>query len=265
MIVIGEKINGTLSAVREAIIARDEESLRTLARIQDVAGADYIDVNVAVGTGEDEARTLGWAIGIVKEATDKPIALDSADPAVLSRGLELCGEDRPFINSVNGDEERLSGVLPLVAKYGCPVVALAMDESGIPATPEARLNVCERIMARAVPLGIPAGDLFFDPLVLPISADCDQGRVTLDTLDLIKSRMPEARTVMGLSNVSYGLPRRPVVNRAMLAIAAYHGLDAAVIDPTDGELIAAAMAAEAIASSDRYCRNFMKAFRAGLF
>ena len=264
MIIIGEKINGTLSAVREAIIARDEGFLRSLASSQAEAGADYIDVNVAVGTGEDEAETLEWALSVVRSATAKPLALDSADPRVLARGLELCCEDRPFINSVNGEEEQLEGVLPLVAKYTCPVVALAMDESGIPETAQARLEVCRRIMERASALGISAADVYFDPLVLPISADCEQGRVTLDTLGMIKSDMPEASTVIGLSNISFGLPMRGVINRAMLAISAYSGLDAAVIDPTDRDLMAAALAGEAIASRDRYCRSYMKAYRSGL-
>ena len=264
MLIIGEKINGTRSAVREAVLSRDADYLAGLARSQDEAGADYIDVNVATGAGDDEVDAMEWAIGVVRNATDKPIALDSADPSVLGRGLELCEGDRPFINSVSGEAERLGGVLPLVARYSCPVVALAMDESGIPPTPESRLEVCRRIMERAFELGVPAGDLYFDPLVLPVSADCEQGRVTIETLKLINSELPGVKTVMGLSNVSFGLPRRTVVNRAMMAMAVYVGLAAAIIDPADRELVGAAFAAEALAGRDRYCRGYMKAFRSGL-
>ncbi len=262
MIIIGEKINGTRQAVREAVNARDEGFIANLASEQAAAGADYIDVNVATGDGEVEA--IEWALGVVKGVTDRPPALDSADPAVLERGLELCGENRPFINSISGEAERLEGVLPLAVKYSCPVVALAMDESGIPETPESRLAVCRRIMDRALEAGLPAGDLYFDPLVLPVSADCDQGRVTIDTLRLIISELPGVKTVMGLSNVSFGLPLRTVVNRAMMAVAVYQGLDAAIIDPSDRGLIGAAYAAEALAGGDRYCRAYMKAFRSGL-
>jgi 5-methyltetrahydrofolate corrinoid/iron sulfur protein methyltransferase len=262
LLVIGEKINGTRQAVREAVISRDEGFIAGLAREQADAGADYIDVNVATGDGETEA--MEWAVGVVKGVTDKPLALDSADPSVLERGLELCGEDRPFINSISGEAERLEGVLPLAVKYSCPVVALAMDESGIPETPESRLAVCRGIMERAREAGLPEADLYFDPLVLPVSADCEQGSVTIETLRLIISELPEVKTVMGLSNISFGLPLRTVVNRAMMAVAVYEGLDAAIIDPSDRGLLGAAYAAEALRGGDRYCRGYMKAFRSGL-
>ncbi len=264
MLIIGEKINGTIAAVREAIQARDEGYLKSLASLQARSGADYIDVNVAIGAGESEADTMAWAIGVVQEATDKPLAVDSADPGVLARGLELCRSSRPFVNSANGEESRLEGVLPLAAQYSCPVVALAMDESGIPDTPAGRLEISQRIVDRAEALGIPPGDIYLDPLALPISADSAQGEVTLQTLRMIKAEIPGVKTVMGLSNVSFGLPRRSLVNRAMMSIAAYAGLDAVMIDPTDRDLVAAALAAEALAGKDRYCRSYMKAFRGGL-
>lgn len=264
MIIIGEQINGTRQAVREAIVARDASFVAGLARSQSDAGADYIDVNVATGGGSVEAEAMEWAVAVVREATDRTPSLDSSDPLVLERGLELCGEQRPFINSVSGEEAKLSAVLPLCARYSCPVIALAMDEAGIPETPRARLDVCRRILERALALGIPPENIFFDPLALPISADCAQARITLDTLGLIKSELAGVRTVIGLSNISFGLPRRPVVNRAMMSVAGYMGLDAAIIDPTDSELTAGAFASEALSGNDRYCRGYMKAFRKGL-
>jgi 5-methyltetrahydrofolate--homocysteine methyltransferase len=264
LIIIGEKINGTRASVREAVLAHDGDFIAGLATEQAEAGADYIDVNVATGAGDGEIEAMEWAIGVVKGATDLPLALDSADPDVLARGLELCGEGRPFINSISGEAERLDGVLPLAARYSCPVVALAMDESGIPETPEARLEVCRRILDRALESGVAAGDLYFDPLVLPVSADCEQGRVTIETLRLIISELPDVKTAMGLSNISFGLPRRTVVNRAMMSVAVYNGLDAAIIDPSDRDLLGAAYAAESLSGRDRYCRSYMKAFRGGL-
>jgi 5-methyltetrahydrofolate corrinoid/iron sulfur protein methyltransferase len=264
LLIIGEKINGTIPAVREAIQARDRAYLGSLATSQAGSGADYIDVNVAVGAGEDEADTMAWAIGVVRSATDKPLAVDSADPAVLARGLELCEGSMPFVNSANGEESRLESVLPLAAEHSCRLVALAMDESGIPETAGGRLEVALRIVDRAVALGVPPGNIYLDPLALPISADCSQGEVTLETLRLIKAEIPGVNTVMGLSNVSFGLPRRSLVNRAMLSIAAYIGLDAVMIDPTDRDLVAAALTAEAVAGRDRYCRQYMKAFRSGM-
>lgn len=266
MIIIGEKINGTIETVRRAVDARDSGRISGLAAAQAEAGADYIDVNVATGTG-DEADAMHWALSAVREATCLPVALDSADPSVLAAALsELGGGDSPpFINSVSGEESKLSSILPLAAEHGCPLVALAMDEKGIPDTAAARLEVCRRIIERAESARIPREKVFLDPLVLPVSADCAQGSVTLETLRLIRSELPGASTVMGLSNVSFGLPTRALVNRAMMAMAVAAGLDAAIIDPTDRELVAAAYAAESVAGLDRHCRRYMKAFRGGLF
>ncbi len=264
MIIIGEKINGTIDAVRRAVDSRDGTYISGLAAAQAEAGADYIDVNVATGKG-DEAEAMRWALSAVREATMLPVALDSADPAVLAAGLAELGEGgAPFINSVSGEESRLAAVLPLAAEHGCPVVALAMDESGIPGTAVARLDICRRIVDRAEASGVAREKVFLDPLVLPVSADCTQGSLTLETLRAIKAELPGASTVIGLSNVSFGLPRRALVNRAMMAMAVAAGLDAAIMDPTDRDLVGAAFAAEAVAGTDRYCRRYMRAFRSGL-
>jgi 5-methyltetrahydrofolate--homocysteine methyltransferase len=263
MIIVGEKINGTLPGVREAVLARDEGVIRELCVLQAAAGADYIDVNVGTGSG-DEASAMEWALGIVMVSTEASVAVDSADPSVLERGLEALDGRTTLINSVNGDPSRTESVLPLAARYSSRVVALAMDGSGIPELPGARLDVCRRIADRAEHHGVPLENLYFDPLALPVSADCEQGRVTLETLELIKSELPGAGTILGLSNVSFGLPARSTVNQAMMAAAVRAGLDAAIIDPTDRDLVAMAFAAEAVSGRDGYCRSYMKAFRSGL-
>lgn len=265
MLVIGEKINGTLDLVREAIRDRDSGYLSDLAQSQFSAGADYVDINVGIGEGENEADSMEWAIGVVTDATDKPVSLDSSDAGVLAKGLGICGDSKPFVNSVSGEKPRLTAVLPLIAEHQCPVVALAMDESGIPESPSARLEVCRRIAEAARSFDIPDSLLYFDPLVMPISADSNQGRVTLQTLSLIKKELPEAGTVLGLSNVSFGLPCRSLLNRSLLNTAVYFGLDAVLMDPTDRELTAALFAAEAVSGRDRMCRNYIKAYRAGSF
>lgn len=263
MIIIGEKINGTIETVRDAILSRDADILGDLARQQASAGADYIDVNVGTGIG-DEAEAMVWAIGVVSEAVDAPLCLDSPDPAVLAAGLDVCGDESPFLNSVTGISESMDTVLPLAARYSCPLVALAMDEAGIPSSPAERLEVCRVIASRASNAGIEPANLFIDPLVLPLSADCTQGRVTLETLKSIKAEFEGIRTVMGASNVSFGLPRRSLINRSLLGAAVYFGLDAGIIDPGDTELRAAIYAAEALSGSDKFCKAYMKAYRSGL-
>ena len=262
MIIIGEKINGTLADVREAIEKRDAGFIARLATSQSEAGADYIDVNVGTGTG-DEAESMAWALGVVRSTTDRPVSIDSSDPAVLVKGLGLCGESRPFINSANGELSKTECILPLAAEYNCPVVALPMDDSGIPGTPEGRLEICQRILESAVHWDIRARDLFFDPLVIPVSTDHRQGRVTLDTLSIIKKELPEVSTILGLSNVSFGLPKRYLLNRSLLTVAVFMGLDAVLMDPTDVGLMAALHAAEAVAGDDDFCRRYLKSYRQG--
>lgn len=263
MLVIGEKINGTVEDVREAIINRDDKFICELARTQAEAGADYIDVNVGTGSGADEGESMEWAVSLVSDAVSLPLVLDSSDPDVLSRGLAVLEGSTPIINSVSGENDRMENILPLVAGSGCKVVALAMDESGIPKTHRERLDVCLGIAGKADEMDIPLSDIFFDPLVMPISADVEQGRVTLDTLADIKRELPDARTVLGLSNVSFGLPRRQLVNEAMLVVAIYLGLDALLMDPTDRRLMAMVFASEAMSGRDSYCMNYTKAYRAG--
>lgn len=264
MLIVGEKINGTIEDVKDAIDRRDDGHIAALASSQAEAGADYIDVNVGTGSGDSEWESMQWAVGVVRDTTDRSLALDSSDPEVLKSCLERYGDLEPLINSVNGEGSRLKKVLPLVALHRCPVVALAMDDSGIPDTPHGRLEVCRRILAEAESLDIPFEKVFIDPLVMPISADWRQGRLTLETLSLVKREFPGVKTILGLSNVSFGLPRRSPVNASMLAVAAYIGLDAVLMDPTDGMLRASVFAAEAVFGNDRYCKGFMKAFRTGL-
>lgn len=264
MLIIGEKINGTLAEVGDAIIRREKSTLVNLALSQALAGADFIDVNVGTGSGDGEMESMEWALEVVREVTRVPISLDSSDPGVLKRCLELYGCEDLFVNSVNGEKQRLESVLPLVAHHRCRVVALAMDSSGIPDSPTGRLDVCRRILAAAEETGVPYEKVFLDPLALPISADSNQGRVTLETLRLIRKELPEASTVLGLSNVSFGLPKRSLVNRTMIAMAIFVGLDGVLMDPTDSGLLSTVYAANAVAGNDRYCRKYIKSFRSGV-
>jgi 5-methyltetrahydrofolate--homocysteine methyltransferase len=152
-------------------------------------------------------------------------------------------------------------VLPLARKHEASVVALAMDESGIPMSTQERLRACDKIAAACLKYEVPLASVFFDALVLPVSTDIRQGNVTLDTLRQIKKMFSEARTVVGLSNVSYGLPRRERLNRAFLHMAVFAGLDAAIMDPLDQELMDAVKVAKVLVGKDRHCRKYTRAFR----
>ena len=226
MIIIAEKINATRVAVREIIEQRLEDRLAALAREQAAAGATYIDVNVGTGSGtrDDEAEAMRWAVSRLCRDVENPLCIDSADPVVLEAGLEAMGGKPAMINSVKADTHSLNTILPLAARYKAPVVALAMDDQGIPKTIQGRLDACRRIVAACNDFQVSLEQLYFDPLVLPVSTDAKQGRVTLDTLAGIKQEFPDTRTTMGLSNISYGLPGRPGLNAAFLQMAVYAGL-----------------------------------------
>lgn len=263
MIVVGEKINATRSSVRTIIEQRQSGRLVELAQSQAAAGAAYIDVNVGTGRGSqnDEIDAMRWAVAVVCEAADKPLCIDSADPAVLAAGLAAMKQRPAMINSTKADEKTLAAVMPLAARYQALVIALAMDESGIPPSVQGRLNACRLIAEAATRWGVPLQNLYFDPLVLPVATDASQGRVTLETLAAIKKSFPAARTVMGLSNISFGLPGRAALNAAFLQMALYAGLDAAILDPLNADLMAAARAGEALLGKDRHFRRYSRAFR----
>ena len=263
MKIIGEKINATIKDVGRIIGERDDHGLQALARRQAEAGAVYIDVNVGTGEGsrDDEIAAMDWAVKLVASAVDAPISVDSADPAVLAAGLQALNGKQALINSVKAEEKMLAAVLELVQAHGCEVIALAMDGKGIPPTVDGRLKACEKIASFCSKSGVELGKVYFDPLVLPISADVTQGMTTLKTLEALKTAIPEAHTVMGLSNVSYGLPGRRRLNLAFLQMAIYAGLDAAIADPLDAEFMSAVKTAEVLVGRDKRCKRYTRQFR----
>ncbi len=263
MIIIGEKINATRKDAREIITQRNSEALIELAEKQASAGASYIDVNVGTGEGEtaDEIEAMTWAVKIVSENVKKPVCVDSADPAVLEAGLKVLEKGTAMINSAKAESGLLEEVVGLAAEYEGKLVALAMDETGIPVDAEGRIAACEKIAAACAQKAVPMTDVFFDPLVLPVSTDITQGMTTLNTITTIKSKFPESKTVAGLSNISFGLPGRARLNAAFLHMAVAAGLDAAIADPMDEHLMWAVKTAEVLVGKDRHCRKYTRAAR----
>jgi 5-methyltetrahydrofolate--homocysteine methyltransferase len=264
MLIIGEKINATSKRVAEAIGQRDAALLQEMARQQVEAGADYLDVNAGRGQGlEQEVADLKWAIDTVRAATDVPLCIDSSDPQAIKAALAHYRGKAAIINSINAEEGRLTDLLPLALEHRAGVIALAMDDRGVPKEVEGRLRACDRILERAMAYGIPLERIFLDPLVLPLSVDTGQGMVTLRALEQIKARYPEAKTTLGLSNASYGLPRRGVINRALLLMAMYLGLDSVILDPLDARLMAHIKAAQVVLGRDTFCREYLRDYRKG--
>lgn len=263
MITIAEKINATIPTAKKIIEERDEDGLVELARNQAEAGANYLDVNVGTGSGtqQDEMDNMAWAVSTIQEEIDTPLCIDSADPLVLEAGLKVRGERPCLINSTKASQKYLTAVVPLAREYDKPLVGLAMDEEGIPKTVEKRVEACRKIADTCVEYGLETGNLFFDPLVLPVATDISQGKVTLDTIASIKKTIPEAKTVMAVSNVSFGLPQRKIFNTAFLHMAIMAGLDAAILNVLDRDLVGAAKTADAVLGHDRHCRKYSRYWR----
>jgi cobalamin-dependent methionine synthase I len=262
MLIIGEKINGTRKQVGAAVVARDADFIQDLARRQAQAGATYLDINA--GTGKTEPDDLVWLVQTVQSAVDLPLCVDSASPAALRAALPFCTQT-PLVNSISGERARLEGVLPVVAELGCPVVALAADDSGIAKDVEGRLAVVERVLQATRAAGVADGLVYVDPLVLPLAGLATSGTVSLEAMRAVKERFPEVNLCIGLSNLSYGLPARSLINRVFLAFAVQAGLDAALVDPTDTALMQELLAAEMVLGRDPYCRRYTTAYRQGAY
>ena len=264
MLVIGENINASNKSVGQAIASRDKKFLQGLAIDQVSAGADFIDVNAGTGQGSQENEAMEWLVSAIQEITDKPLAVDSDNPTVIEAALRQYRGDKLIVNSVNAEPERLGAIGRLVAEHDAWVIALAMGTSGIPDNADERLAACDLIMDHLTGLGLQPSQILFDPLVLPISVDCDQGMVTLRTIERIRTRHPGAKTALGLSNISYGLPGRKLINRGFLLMAAYAGLDAVILDPLDAKIMSFVKVADMLTGKDSMCRSYIRSHRRGI-
>lgn len=263
MKIIGEKINGTRKRVAQAIAERDAEFIKGLAGKQAAAGATWLDVNA--GTHPDrEPDDLIWLIEAIQSVTDLPLSLDSANPHALKIAIQVVNKT-PMINSISGEPERLSGVLPIVAEHGCPVIALAMDEKKIPESGEKRFEVITKIIKETRAHGVPDSNVFFDPLAMTISTNTHSALTALETMRRVRQEFPQAHLTIGLSNISFGLPARSFVNRYFLSLAIEAGLDSAILDPLDREIQAAILTTELLLGRDTHCLNFIRASRKGIF
>jgi len=263
MKIIGEKINGTRQHVAQAIEERDSTFIQGLAVKQAEAGVTWLDVNAGTRPSK-ETDDLIWLVEVVQAVVDVPLCLDSANPQVLEAAIRVV-EQTPMINSISGEPQRLEGILPLVAEYGCPTIALAMNDSGIPKTCDGRMEVVRKLMVTAQTQGVPDDHMYIDPLAMTLATQTDSAMITLDTMHTIREEFPDAHLTMGLSNISFGLPARSYINRVFLILALAAGLDCAILDPLDHELRATLVTGKLVLGKDRHCLDYTRAFRAGLF
>ncbi|MBN1639930.1 MAG: dihydropteroate synthase [Anaerolineae bacterium] len=262
VVVIGERINPTgRKKLMAALQEGDLEVVRADARAQVEAGAGILDVNAGV-PGADEPALMRQLIRAVRDVTDVPLCIDSPNPLVLEAGLSAY-DGKALVNSVNGEERSLQTILPLVSKHGAAVIGLAMDDAGIPPTAEARLAVAIKIVARAEALGIPREDVIIDPLVLTVGADQQAALVTLRATRLIASELG-VNIAMGASNVSHGLPDRPAINAAFMAMAIACGLSCPITNPLSAQVREAILAANLLLGHDEWAMAWMAYYRSKL-
>ncbi len=254
-VLIGERINPTgKPKFREAVRSGNMEYILREAIGQEESGAHILDVNLGI-PGIDEAATLTEAVCRLQEVTDLPLQIDSADPTALEAALRRYN-GKALINSVNGKAESMSAVLPLAKKYGGVLIALTLDDKGIPATAEGRVEIAKRILAEAKKYGIDKKNIIFDPLAMAVSADKNAARETLRAVKLINERL-KAHTSLGISNVSFGLPDRDGLNAAFLASALTNGLTAAIINPYSNRITSAYRAHLALSGLDNGFENYI--------
>jgi len=261
MLIIAEKINGTRKSVNKAVLERDTKFIQDLALAQVAAGGDVLDINAGTPT-DREPNDVIWLVNTVQEVTDKPLCLDSPNPKALAAGLTAVKQP-PMINSISGEPERLNNVLPLVAQNKLKVLALAMDSGIIPATCEGRMKVVRMLFELTRKAGLPDDYIYVDPLALSVATATNACLVTLETMRAILAEYPQAHLTGGLSNVSFGLPARSLINRAFLTLAIEAGLDSAIIDPMDKNIMETIYASNAVLGKDKFCNAYGKAYRAG--
>ena len=262
--IVGELINTSRKEVNEAVDARDEAAIRALARKQAEAGATFIDVNCGSRV-HDELEIMEWLVNIVQDEVDTPICFDSPNHEALKCGLETYKGTESMINSISGEDGRYETIAPLVKDYGTKVVLLCMDSSGMPETADDRMKVVDSLYARLKADGIDDDRMYFDALVKPVSSITKAGLEVLNTNRRIKESYPDAHQILGLSNISYGLPKRARLNRVFTIMTMTVGVDAYIIDPTNRETMADVVTATTLLGEDSYCKAYLKASRKGFF
>ena len=257
--IIGERINPTGKKAFAAELAEEKVSyIRREAMEQTAAGANLLDVNVGA-PGIDEPAAMERAVFCVAGAVTTPLVLDSSSPEALERGLKAA-DGKVLVNSVSGEEKSLRRVLPLIKKYGAAVIGLTLDEKGIPETGEGRAAVAGKILASLERAGIPAEDLVIDSLTLTVSAEQKRALETLKAIRLVKERY-KLNTVLGVSNISFGLPRRPLISSAFFAMAMEAGLDAAIVNPKEYAMMDAFRSAMVLLNRDPHAAAYIESYK----
>jgi 5-methyltetrahydrofolate corrinoid/iron sulfur protein methyltransferase len=258
MLVVGERINGQFPHVAKAIDARDAKFIQDLALEQVNGGARILDINTGPGR-ENGPADMAWLVKTVQDAVQVRVSIDSPGLKVQQAGLAEAKLE-PMINSTTAEQKRMEKFFPLAREHNAEIVCLTISEKGIPNTPEARAELAMTLLANAMDNGVPPEKLYIDPVVLPISAGQDQCPVVCEAITLFRTlNTPPPKTIVGLSNVSSGAEEKGLLNRTYLAMLLGRGLDAAIVDPNDQELMKIVKASEVLLNQRLYAYSFLRA------
>lgn len=263
MIIIGEKINGSIPSVAEAVAKRVADFIQSRAAMQAAAGATFIDCCASVPEAQ-EPETLKWMIDCIQKATELPISLDSPSAEVLLEMFPCCKKPG-LINSVSGEGDKIDRIFPAVADTKWEIICLLSDDSGIPKTAADRLKVFDHILRKAEEYKIDVCRLHIDPLVEMLCTSEDGIAMNTEVIQTIRRRCPDIHITAAVSNISFNLPVRKMVNLGFTVLAMNAGLDSAILDPTNRDLMGVIYATEALLGQDDYCMEYISAYRNGIF
>lgn len=264
LVLIGERINTSVKKIRTAVKKKDAAYIKEVARKQDEAGVHYLDVNCETEVF-NEKELMKWLVKIVQQATSKPLCIASRNPEVLEAGLELHKNGQPLINHVTAEKEKLKVITPLAVRYNAKVIALLKDDYGIPQTREEKVNIAEAFVPELTKRGISRKNIFLDPFVKPISTGSNAGIEVLEAFRILKEKYPDIYCVCGVSNISYGLPNRKILNHAFMVQSMAFGADAFILDPLDNRLMGFVYASQVLLGKDPFCSEFLAAHREGFY
>ena len=264
MIIIGEKINGSIPSVAEAIEKRDADFIKARATAQAEAGASFIDCCASVPEAQ-EVETLHWMIDCIQEVTDLPISVDSPSADVLTQAYKFCKKPGMF-NSVSGEGDKIDKIFPIMRDNpGWECIALCSDDTGIPKNAADRLKVFDNIMTKAKEYGISPKRLDIDPLVEMLCTSENGIETNIEVISTVRERYPSIHITAAVSNISFNLPVRKMINLGFTVLAMNAGLDSAILDPLNRDMLGLIYATEALLGEDDFCMEYISAYREGLF
>lgn len=264
MLIVGELINTSRKMIKTAVDNRDAAYIQDLAERQVASGADFVDVNCGTLV-KNEPEAMAWLVKTIRTRISAPLCIDSPNPKAIEAGLTMGGEGQSMINSITAERQRYEDILPLVVKYKAKIVVLCMDDTGMPTSASDRLRIAKKLIGDLTGAGIPEDDIYVDPLVKPVGTGDQAGVEVLQTIAALKNEIPNVHAICGLSNISFGLPNRKVLNQVFMIQAMALGMDSYILDPMDRHMMGFVRASQALLGKDEFCVNYLSAYRKGLY